>query len=528
MDRILSIATSPNLVAEVVRDFIEQPSSTPHALFTLGRQIATTRLISKRAAEEFSVLQHVVLDANNARGALALAGGIALALKEHRRGEFVKWQRICKQLAAATKESVLGYKDRGGMLQVWAELIGTISAPNVSMLIDEAAASGNESGARVLEVLAQTSYADARRVANTIHAMAVSVLNGAEQRHTSAEEKGTGVVLRIAEALAQRFLVDDAYVGVGLSELWSLWVLVADSLACVHSGTLETGGRAGPLRFRNTSSLLIGFAMRQSSSALLDASVRQLFAVQQPCLRFLGASSSLGQQAVVGYARECTVLFYLDLLEHLVSRLQPHLVKSLVIPLAARYAEALNNMPEWYESAHALILAIMESATAMNKEMCLVTMELVPWYTQLLLDQFPSDGISAELLQIAFTAAVQSLTNGHSSRLATALAWDCVERLLKRVDDFRATGAVQNARRRELLGVVAEQLASLPPELLPALMREIDTRVDSDTDWALMKYAADTVQQIVLDKADLSRKPALSAWAWQLRARVNQHINSKL
>ncbi|KAJ2668609.1 hypothetical protein IWW42_005078 [Coemansia sp. RSA 1085] len=527
MDRVLSIATLPNLVAEVVRDFIEQPnSSSPYALFSLGRQIATVRLTSQNGHETSRVLQQVALDATNTGRALALAGGIALVLKELKQSDYMKWQRICDRLAA--QPGTFGYADRK-MLQVWAELIGTVSVPHVSALVDEAVASGNESGARVLEALARTSYADARLVATSMHALAVSVLNAAELRHSNVDEKSTSVVLRTAEALAQRFLIDDAYVGVAQSDLWSLWLLVADSLACVHSGTLGIGGRAGTPSFRSTCSFLVGFAMRPSPAAgLLDASVRQLFAVLQPCLRFLGASSGLAQRATVGNARECTVLFYLDLLEHVVSRLQPHLVKSVVIPLAARYAEALNNMPEWYESAHALILAILESATTANREMCSVTMELVPWYTQVLLDQFPSDGISADLLQIALTAATQSLANGHSSRLATALAWDCTKRLLKRVDDFQGTNAVHNARRRELLAVVAEQLASLPPELLPALMQEIDLRVDADSDWVLKKHIVDTVQQVVLDKADLSRKPALSAWAWQLRARVNRFIESKL
>ncbi|KAJ2448096.1 hypothetical protein EV183_005600 [Coemansia sp. RSA 2336] len=525
MDRVLSIATVPNLVAEVVRDFIERPaSSSPYALFSLGRQITTTRLASQNGRETSRVLQQASLDAADAGRALALAGGITLALRELKHGDYMKWRSICDRLAAQQQ-----HWDRE-MLQVWAELIGTVAVPHVSALVDEAVASSSESGVRVLEALARTSYADAMLVANSIHALAVSALNAAELRHGRVDRGDASVVLQVAETLAQRYLVDDAYVGVGQSDLWSLWLLVADSLACVHSGTLDIGGRAGPASFRNACSLLIGFAMRPSSAAeLLDASVRRLFAVLQPCLRFLGSGGSgSAPRVTVGYARECTVLFYLDLLEHVVSRLQPHLVKSLVIPLAARFAEALNSMPEWYESAHALVLAIMESATTANREMCSVTRELVPWYSQVLLSQFPSDGISADLLQIALTAAIQSLTNGHSSRLATALAWDCVKRLLKRLDDFQGTNAVHNARRRELLTVLAEQLASLPPELLPALMQEIDARVDADSDWALKRHVADAVQQVVLDKADLSRKPALSAWAWQLRARVNRCIGSKL
>ncbi|KAJ2681757.1 hypothetical protein H4R19_007270 [Coemansia spiralis] len=108
-------------------------------------------------------------------------------------------------------------------------------------------------------------------------------------------------------------------------------------------------------------------------SGLADAAVRRLFDMQ-PCLRLL-ARRPVDSMAP---ARRYVVLFYLDLIEHLAAALQPSTLHDLVLPLATHYAEATAGcgMVDWFKSAHAALLACLESATA-------AVQEIVPWYTDL-------------------------------------------------------------------------------------------------------------------------------------------------
>ncbi|KAJ1781698.1 hypothetical protein LPJ59_006988, partial [Coemansia sp. RSA 2399] len=200
--------------------------------------------------------------------------------------------------------------------------------------------------------------------------------------------------------------------------------------------------------------------------------------------------------------------------------------------------------PEWFESAHALLLAVLEEEPPMAASDDVVAgsrtrmaLEIAPWYADLVLGLYPDRGISAELLRIAYAAAVRSANTtrrgggcsggGQSNAAVDAgqtLAWTLVCKLLSRLDAYSAeTGSavrmeIECVRRRELLLVLADLLAAVPLELLPRLMPELRARLLAERDAASRKAVDDEIQQVVLAKADVTRKFALSTWAWQLHS----------
>ncbi|KAJ2692198.1 hypothetical protein H4R19_006203, partial [Coemansia spiralis] len=221
--------------------------------------------------------------------------------------------------------------------------------------------------------------------------------------------------------------------------------------------------------FRTSRATTLPVAFMGAHSGLADAAVRRLFDMQ-PYLRFL-AHWPVDNAAPTC---SCVVLFYLDLLEHLAAALQPSTLHGLVLLLAAHYAEATAGcgMADWFELAHAALLACLESATAAAQD------------TDLLLRQFLDAGITAELLRIAYTAAVRCVAARETlAALATAL--------------------VATARRRELLGVLALQLAAVPIHMLPQLMSELRSRLSREPDRATQRALLDDIQRTVLDHADL-------------------------
>ncbi|KAJ2331744.1 hypothetical protein GGI00_003115, partial [Coemansia sp. RSA 2681] len=219
-------------------------------------------------------------------------------------------------------------------------------------------------------------------------------------------------------------------------------------------------------------SLAIGYTTT-AATGNIDCMVRSLFTTAQPYL----FSSAPG---TVGMLRSAVILFYLDLLEHLAGRLSTHVVEHLVVPLAVRYSDerALEYPgPAWFESAHALILAVLEASS-----LSALAAEIAPWYSELVLSLYPDRGISADLLRISYTASVRASAAGGNNAV---VAWDRVAALLRKTDtfdhsrSFSAAGAggkvrveVWAARYRELLMAVCELLTAVPLEMMSQLMDE--------------------------------------------------------
>ncbi|KAJ2501859.1 hypothetical protein GGH96_001620 [Coemansia sp. RSA 1972] len=482
--RVLATSTSRNVVSEVTRDIVMRTRDM-HELFELGRVVGMERQRSGSPEMLSAVVQACNDEQEHSAGALALAGGVFVAtLNKHA-------QRVCDDLVRRQNGS-------GGpsMLRVWCELAPFIQLPNINAVVAQAE--------RMCDVSALGSLApyvskqSVERVASAVHAASVDVLLRMEMGTASYEDAHR--VVHAAASVAQRLDGPDR----GLDRVWSL---VSDTLACAHWASVCTSsdraqqnvGRAGTEDYRRACTALVSYAQLQTDERT-DAMVDAVFALQ-PCLRYLPRSS-----VRVGRGREGAVLFYMDLLEHIAEKLNARTVNALVMPVAARYVQSAER--DWFESAHALVLAVLDAGHA----------EVAVWYARIVLALYPQN-INMDLLDISFTAAIRALAQSDS-----ALARNCVDLLIARVDAYAGNGVERGVRRRELLCVLASQVASVPLDLLSYVMTMVDERVDSEILWATRRDVVSHVQDTVLDSAELERRPVLAAWVWQMRARVDAKL----
>ncbi|KAJ2525142.1 hypothetical protein GGI11_000272 [Coemansia sp. RSA 2049] len=441
----------------------------------------------------------------------------------------------------------------GGVVGVVAhELLASIAAMRMSGSVSETA----EKTAGLLCTLLRSSavsLGSAQSVVQALHECAVDVLLEQERNRGTGWNRGNSnsgnadpqtavalVLLHCVEAVLQRFFVEDAATQRRLpaESLRSVWMDAIGTVGCVHSATLalEEQHAGGCEVYRRVCTLAVQFITTNEEE--VDSVVRQLFA-RNPCLAFVATADPV---LLLSAARSCLVLFYLDLLEHLAPHLRAHTLAQLVVPLAARYAgaEALVSVGRrWFESAHALLLAVMEPPAAQRdlrsagSRSVELKLELAPWYAALVLDLYPDRGITASLLRIAYAAAVRAAattSSSNSSQRGQRVSWLLVERLLARLDEASGSAApsdgegsavraaLDSVRRRDLLLVLADLLAAVPLELLPPLMHQLRTRLLADSDPAIRKAIDDEIQSVVMVKADVTRKFALSTWAWQLHA----------
>ncbi|KAJ2659255.1 hypothetical protein IWW48_003592 [Coemansia sp. RSA 1200] len=443
--------------------------------------------------------------------------------------------------------------NRGVVGVVAHELLANISAMRMSGAVSETAEKTTGLLCTLLRSYA-VSFGSAQAVVQALHECAVGVL--LEQERTKRKEGNQGnsygggdanpqtavalVLLHCVEAVLQRFFVEDAATQKRLpaESLRSVWMDAIDTVSCVHFATLalEEQHAGGCEVYRRACTLAVQFITTNEEE--VDSVTRRLFA-RNPCLAFVAAADSV---LLLSRARSCLVLFYLDLLEHLGPHLRAHTLAQLVVPLAARYtgAEALVSVGRrWFESAHALLLAVMEppavqrDSRSAGRESVELKLELAPWYAALVLDLYPDRGITASLLRIAYAAAVRAAASSNSQR-GQRVSWLLVDRLLARLDEATDSAssasasaggggsavrvALDSVCRRDLLLVLADLLAAVPLELLPRLMHQLRTRLLADTDPAIRKAIDDEIQSVVMVKADVTRKFALSTWAWQLHS----------
>ncbi|KAJ2145802.1 hypothetical protein IW136_000834 [Coemansia sp. RSA 678] len=454
-------------------------------LFELGRSVSLERQRSGSMEMLGAVVRACSDEHEHLAGALALAGGVFVATQnKHAR-------RVCDAL-------VRRQNGAGGpsMLRVWCELAPYIRLPNMHEVVAEAERTCDVS---VLGSLAPyVSEQSVERVASAVHAAGVDVLLRMEMGTASYEDAHR--VVSASGGVAQH-LVDGTDRG-----LDRVWALVSDALASTHWASVCTScdqisdvGRAGTEDYRRACTALVSYAQRQNSERA-DAMVNAVFALQ-PCLRYLPRSS-----VRVGRGREGAVLFYMDLLEHISGQLTARTVNALVMPLAVRYVQSEER--DWFESAHALILSVLDAGHA----------EVAVWYARVVLTLYPQR-INMDLLGISFTAAIRALAHSSSD-----LAQSCIDLLITRIDECEASGVERGVRRRELLCVLASQVASVPLNLLSFVMTSIDNYVDREPLWATRRDVVGHVQDTVLDSAELERRPVLAAWVWRMRARVDARL----
>ncbi|KAJ1670139.1 hypothetical protein GGF38_001732 [Coemansia sp. RSA 25] len=482
---------------------------------------------------------------------MALVGGMAVALDAVRGEKAVADHAV--RLFAVLARKACAATDSADVVAVCVEAVAQLSSGPQRMarllaregggdmvvltaLTDAAFSSSSSSlhTAAAVDLITEivfdsaTRFAAGWRVVQAVHAWATAQL--------LAHERAGGVIagdvartvdaLRVLECVLLRFYSSSSSSSSESRD--GLWILIVDALGVLYPETLHSFGRdAQPDAFRSACALAIGYTnTAAATTGNIDCMVRSLFTTAQPYL----FSSAPG---TVGKLRSAVILFYLDLLEHLADRLSTHVVEHLVMPLAVRYSDekALEYPgPAWFESAHALILAVLEASS-----LSALAAEIAPWYSELVLSLYPDRGISADLLRISYTASVRASAAGGNNAV---VAWDRVAALLRKTDTFdhsrafisvagAAAGKVRMevwaARYRELLMAACELLTAAPLEMMSRLMDEVRKRVMvAVSSRATRRAVVEYCQEMVLVRADVARKPALSVWVWQLLTDVNQ------
>ncbi|KAJ2854835.1 hypothetical protein J3B02_002481 [Coemansia erecta] len=618
--RILCTSSAPNVVAEVTRDTLERWTTQLHpqlihsavALLRLGQYTVTFRVRASRehkqrqkqydrgeqirnvvdgaahwvatgvcsvlgalshqqaalsSADELAVEAMLRAAEDTAHGhlvaALALTGGVALALRDEGVGNGAVMEHAAVLFARLVKQAVgTGQGDIVGA----ALVLTTLVMPNgvarkmlaetpevargfIQQLFDSTHhrlfrldGNGNQpvDSFECLKLIGSlltapsSSFASARFAVQHVHLVAVEWLVQLEQ-HSGQPTTDTQAlaVLYLLEPILQRYFVQDFYLQLSNEELLDTWALIVDTMALVHHSTLQRG-RQGTEVFQRTSTLAIQFLATLEPRNLVDKAVKALFN-EQKCLLFL---PTVGIHNV-GRERLCTVLFYLDLLEHLAGDLTDDTLRRIVLPLATLFADhrALATAgPDWFESAHAVVLAVLEQSGALNKSH--VAMELVPWYSDLIMELYPRRGINSDLLCISYTACIRCLAtlSLEAHPMAHQYIRDRLCKLKCRIEETRAQqGSLKErgylrvgweiaaTRERELLLVLAAQVSVVPLALLPDLLADLHGFLTNEQTLAATKAAVVTeVEQTVLVNCDVARKPALSTWTWQLRNALNK------
>ncbi|KAJ2032525.1 hypothetical protein IWW57_000176 [Coemansia sp. S610] len=477
--RILSTGHAPNIVAEVARDLFARWSGGPlRDLVHLGRYVGSVRQSPGDACVDALLRAAGDTQHTAAVAALAFTGGLAIA----NASTLAVFAALAQRVSEETPQHALLCVDVAAQLGN-ARAVAELLAPGghvLRALVDWAL--GDEHAAELITEIVYapaTRFADAERVVHCIHAMAVARAVAGELETGQRLEN----MLRAVESVLHRFIADRSS--------RPLWPVIVDTLALLYPSVLHHYGREEPPEaFRTACSLVVAHGS--------DAAVRTLFA---------GQPSLLMSPGDVGGMRTAVVLFHLDIFEHMAASLSARTIDELVLPLAARYADRdvlVYPGAAWFESAHALILSVLESRSTHELP------SLVVWYSDLVLDLYLDRLISPQLLCISYTAAVHATSE-------LSVAWERVNKLLVLVDGFTASGGVrgeiERAKRGELLVVVAELLGAVPLELLLQVMFELERRV-GEGDHLLVDHC----MEVVLDKVDLARKPVLTKWVWQLRA----------
>ncbi|KAJ2895903.1 hypothetical protein IWW38_002178 [Coemansia aciculifera] len=189
-----------------------------------------------------------------------------------------------------------------------------------------------------------------------------------------------------------------------------------DMLCLLYPVILDVYGReAAPAEFCSACALAVDYPL------FAGAMVRLLFSMQL-FLRTPSLSAAVGRHT--GAA-----LFYLDLFEHMIDRMEPEVLEQLVVLPAARFlVEKEYPGPAWFESAHALVLAVLEIPAL--PQMAVVSEKVALWYGALVLDMYPDYSISAILLHISYTASARITKSPQ-------VAWDLVTVLLCKADKYQ-------------------------------------------------------------------------------------------
>lgn len=161
------------------------------------------------------------------------------------------------------------------------------------------------------------------------------------------------------------------------------------------------------------------------------------------------------------YAQRIHTTYFLLVAEQLVSDVPEAMVDRLLLPICRPYLED-TTFQDAFESAHSVVLALFSAQSP-------CTLDLTPFYVQLLLSSFPGH-LNDTQLHTALTTVVASLSDRSDS-----LAWWCVEQLSDELSQARM--ADQEDRTLTLARCLASLISHVNLVLLRSLLNKVSAQI---------------------------------------------------
>lgn len=176
---------------------------------------------------------------------------------------------------------------------------------------------------------------------------------------------------------------------------------------------------------------------------------------------FRGVSPEAVTAQGADYAQRIHTTYFLLVAEQLVSDVPEAMVDRLLLPICRPYLED-TTFQDAFESAHSVVLALFSVQSP-------CTLDLTPFYVQLLLGSYPSH-LNDTQLHTALTTVVASLSDRSDS-----LAWWCVEQLSGELSQARMAG--QHDRTLVLARCLASLISHVNLVLLRSLLNKVSAQI---------------------------------------------------
>ncbi|WFD02669.1 hypothetical protein MOBT1_001351 [Malassezia obtusa] len=162
------------------------------------------------------------------------------------------------------------------------------------------------------------------------------------------------------------------------------------------------------------------------------------------------------------YAQRMHTTYFLLVVEQLVGEVPEAMIDHLILPICRPYLED-TSFQDAFESAHSVILALFSAQSP-------CTLELTPFYVQLLLRTFPSQ-LNAAQLNTALSTVVASLSDRSDS-----LAWWCIEQVEREIATARLTRE-SDERTQALTRCLASLISHVNLVLLRSLLNKVSAQI---------------------------------------------------
>ncbi|CAJ0638081.1 8239_t:CDS:2, partial [Entrophospora sp. SA101] len=194
-------------------------------------------------------------------------------------------------------------------------------------------------------------------------------------------------------------------------------------------------------------------------------------------------------------------VFYLLVIEQSMKELDDEIVENEILPFIYPYLKDKSEI-RLYESVHVVILAMFSTKKRISPK-------LSPFYCNLLLQAYP-DLLTVGQLRAAYSIVIRSL-----SETDDALAWVCLEKLIKAIENLPTTDNIYTAllfHRGHLLLTLIDQIKSVNLIFLKTLLLKIKNFLTNEPN----SISKNAIQKVLFDalstELDYTKKEAGVKW----------------